>query len=138
DLRDTGLLSVRVDPMLRELHSDPRYTALLVKMGLPLPTTKPWADASVSSVANCSPDQRLRYMTNASTSPSRAWRKAFGILPTISNPCFCHSRTAPSFVLTTKLNCIAVNPAWRACASECSHIAPAIPWPRPDGDTMSQ
>jgi len=36
ELRDTGLLSVRVDPLLRELHSDPRYTALLVKMGLPL------------------------------------------------------------------------------------------------------
>jgi len=34
------LLSVRVDPMLRELHPDPRYTALLVKMGLPLPETK--------------------------------------------------------------------------------------------------
>ena len=40
ELRDTGLLSVRVDPLLRELHSDPRYTALLVKMGLPLPETK--------------------------------------------------------------------------------------------------
>jgi serine/threonine-protein kinase len=40
EIRDTGLLSVRADPMLRELHADPRYTALLVKMGLPLPVTK--------------------------------------------------------------------------------------------------
>ena len=37
DQHDTGTLSLRVDPLLRGLHADPRYAALLVKMGLPLP-----------------------------------------------------------------------------------------------------
>jgi serine/threonine-protein kinase len=41
DTRDTGVLSVRVDPLLRGLHADPRYTALLVKLGLPLLAAKP-------------------------------------------------------------------------------------------------
>ena len=34
--RDGGLSSVKVDPLLRNLHDDPRYSALLEKMRLPL------------------------------------------------------------------------------------------------------
>jgi len=36
-MRDTGLLSTAVDPLLRNLHPDPRYGALLTRIGLPLP-----------------------------------------------------------------------------------------------------
>jgi serine/threonine-protein kinase len=32
---DTGLLSLMIDPLLRNLHSDPRYKALLANIGLP-------------------------------------------------------------------------------------------------------
>jgi len=32
---DTGLLSIKNDPMLRNLDSDPRYKAFLRKMNLP-------------------------------------------------------------------------------------------------------
>lgn len=35
---------------------------------------------------------------------------AYGILPIISNPNLFQTETAPSFVLTTMLNCIALNP----------------------------
>ena len=34
--RDGGLVNVKVDPLLRKLHGDPRYAALLKKMNLPL------------------------------------------------------------------------------------------------------
>jgi serine/threonine-protein kinase len=37
DIRDTGLLSISTDPLLRGLHSDPRFTLLLGKMGLSTP-----------------------------------------------------------------------------------------------------
>jgi serine/threonine-protein kinase len=35
DTHDTGTLSLLIDPLLRGLHSDPRYHALLAKTGLP-------------------------------------------------------------------------------------------------------
>ncbi|HEY8011733.1 MAG TPA: hypothetical protein VIE67_12145 [Rudaea sp.] len=42
DTRDTGILSMLIDPLLRGLHSDPRYTILLGKLGLsPPPAAKP-------------------------------------------------------------------------------------------------
>jgi TolB-like protein/tetratricopeptide (TPR) repeat protein len=34
--RDPGLLSLKLDPLLRKLHGDPRWNALLEKMNLPL------------------------------------------------------------------------------------------------------
>ena len=34
-VRDTGLLELKVDPLLKNLRTDPRYTNLLVKMQLP-------------------------------------------------------------------------------------------------------
>ncbi len=34
--RDAGVLFVKTDPFLRNLRGDPRYTALLAKMKLPL------------------------------------------------------------------------------------------------------
>ena len=34
--RDGGLSLVKVDPLLRNLSGDPRYTALLKKMNLPV------------------------------------------------------------------------------------------------------
>jgi TolB-like protein/Tfp pilus assembly protein PilF len=37
DVRDTGLLSILIDPLLRGLHSDPRFAAMLGKLGLSLP-----------------------------------------------------------------------------------------------------
>ena len=37
DIRDTGLLSLTTDPLLRGLHSDPRFAQLLGKMGLSVP-----------------------------------------------------------------------------------------------------
>ena len=37
DTRDTGTLSMLIDPLLRGLHSDPRFNQLLVKLGLPVP-----------------------------------------------------------------------------------------------------
>ena len=37
DIRDTGLLSILVEPLLRGLHSDPRFALMLAKMGLSLP-----------------------------------------------------------------------------------------------------
>ena len=40
DTRDTGVLSMRVDPLLRGLRSDPRYTVLLEKLGLIMPAAK--------------------------------------------------------------------------------------------------
>jgi tetratricopeptide (TPR) repeat protein len=33
--RNTGLISTKVDPLLKNLHNDPRYAALLVKLKLP-------------------------------------------------------------------------------------------------------
>ena len=33
---DTGILMVRYDPLLRKLHADPRWKALLRKMNLPV------------------------------------------------------------------------------------------------------
>ena len=48
-----------------------------------------------------------RYITNASTWPVEGCLKAPGRRPTISNPSDCQSLTARSFVLTTKLNCMA-------------------------------
>src|SRR5262249_3535031 len=50
---------------------------------------------------------RDRYMINASQSPWDGCRKAAGNRPTTANPSESHSLTARSFVLTTKLNCIA-------------------------------
>lgn len=35
--RDSGLLFVKTDPMLRDLRGDPRFAALVRKVGLPLP-----------------------------------------------------------------------------------------------------
>ncbi len=49
-------------------------------------------------------------MTSASTNPLVGWWNAPGSRPTIANPQRVHSLTARSFVLTTKLNCIAVKP----------------------------
>jgi len=34
--RDSGLLSIKLDPLLRKLHRDPRWNAILKKMNLPL------------------------------------------------------------------------------------------------------
>jgi TolB-like protein/DNA-binding winged helix-turn-helix (wHTH) protein len=34
--RDGGLIGTKVDPLLKNLHSDPRYTAFLKKMNLPI------------------------------------------------------------------------------------------------------
>ena len=34
--RDGGLILLKVDPLLRNLHGDPRYVALLKKIGLPV------------------------------------------------------------------------------------------------------
>jgi TolB-like protein len=34
--RDSGLIGTKVDPLLKNLHSDPRYTAFLKKMNLPI------------------------------------------------------------------------------------------------------
>jgi len=36
DNRDTGTLSLLIDPLLRSLHKDPRYNALVGKVGLPV------------------------------------------------------------------------------------------------------
>jgi hypothetical protein len=47
------------------------------------------------------------YITRASTYSCVGCRNAAGRRPTTSKPNDCHSRTARSFVLTTKLNCIA-------------------------------
>jgi hypothetical protein len=33
--RDGGLITVKVDPMLRSLHSDPRFAGFLKKLNLP-------------------------------------------------------------------------------------------------------
>ena len=41
DVRDTGLLSILVDPLLRGLHSDPRFALMLGKMGLSAPAKLP-------------------------------------------------------------------------------------------------
>ncbi len=35
DNRDSGLTNMLVDPLVANLHDDPRWTALLDKMGLP-------------------------------------------------------------------------------------------------------
>ena len=32
---DHGLIGTKVDPLLKNLHNDPRYTALLKKLNLP-------------------------------------------------------------------------------------------------------
>ena len=34
ELQDTGLRGVKVDPLLRDLHGDPRWPSFLEKMGL--------------------------------------------------------------------------------------------------------
>jgi hypothetical protein len=72
-------------------------------------------------------DQSGRYITKASTIPSVGWLNAAGSRPTISNPHDRHRRTARSFELTTKLNCIALNPLAFARRSESSHMARPIP-----------
>jgi hypothetical protein len=33
--RDSGLIETKVDPLLKNLHSDPRYAAFLKKLKLP-------------------------------------------------------------------------------------------------------
>ena len=33
--RDSGLIGTKVDPLLKSLHNDPRYTALLKKLNFP-------------------------------------------------------------------------------------------------------
>jgi len=33
--RDSGLIGTKVDPLLKRLHNDPRYTALLKKLNFP-------------------------------------------------------------------------------------------------------
>ena len=33
--RDSGLIETKVDPLLKNLHSDPRYAAFLKKLNLP-------------------------------------------------------------------------------------------------------
>jgi hypothetical protein len=33
--RDGGLIAVKVDPMLKSLHGDPRFAAFLKKLNLP-------------------------------------------------------------------------------------------------------
>jgi hypothetical protein len=33
--RDSGLIGAKVDPLLKSLHNDPRYAALLKKLNLP-------------------------------------------------------------------------------------------------------
>jgi TolB-like protein/Tfp pilus assembly protein PilF len=38
DNRDTGLLTLLVNPLLRGLHDDPRYKSFLAKLGLPSPS----------------------------------------------------------------------------------------------------
>ncbi|HEY6985401.1 MAG TPA: hypothetical protein VH375_04920 [Rhodanobacteraceae bacterium] len=38
-MRDTGLLSAAVDPLLRNLRTDSRYAMLMTRIGLPAPTT---------------------------------------------------------------------------------------------------
>ncbi len=35
DNHDTGTLSLLIDPLLRDLRTDPRYKNLLAKLGLP-------------------------------------------------------------------------------------------------------
>src|ERR1700688_1507488 len=45
-----------------------------------------------------------RDITNATTYPRVGCKNACGNRPTISKPQLCHSRTAFSFVATTKLN----------------------------------
>ena len=35
DNHDTGTLSFLIDPLLRDLRTDPRYKSLLTKLGLP-------------------------------------------------------------------------------------------------------
>jgi hypothetical protein len=36
DNHDTGLLSLLIDPLMRGLRNDPRYKAMLEKIGLPM------------------------------------------------------------------------------------------------------
>jgi len=36
DNHDTGMLSLLIDPLLRGLHHDPRFNALVGKIGLPI------------------------------------------------------------------------------------------------------
>ena len=38
DDRDAGMLSLLVDPLLRNLRDDPRYKSFLAKLGLPAPS----------------------------------------------------------------------------------------------------
>src|SRR5215204_1182901 len=54
----------------------------------------------------------------------------------ISKPSACHSRTATSFDLTTKLNCIDLNPSRRASSSENSAIVRPTRLPLASGATM--
>src|ERR1700683_5148962 len=68
-------------------------------------------------------------MTKASTNPLVGCWKAKGSLPTTSKPRLCQSFTARSFVLTTKLNCMARKPDCLACSLECKHIVLAMPRP---------
>src|SRR5262249_53617789 len=70
-----------------------------------------------------------RNITSASTKPFSGCSNAPGKRPTVSNPRLAHNFTARSFVLTTKLNCIARNPRSFALSNECKHIARAIPFP---------
>src|SRR5579883_3484229 len=102
--------------------------------GLPLHATRSWQ-------ASDHPTHPLTYYSAKKMRPShemlvhhqRIHKSLFrmlkrpGNLPTIANPKLSHSFTARSFVLTTKLNCIARNPRSFDRSSECKHIARAIP-----------
>src|SRR5579871_903211 len=77
-----------------------------------------------------------RCITRASTAPSFGCPKASESRSTISKPMLCHSFTARAFVATTKLKRMAEKPRSFACASECAHIARAIPRPKAAGAVM--
>jgi hypothetical protein len=49
---------------------------------------------------------------------------------------FSQTRTAARFVATTKLNCIAMKPSFRAVSIECSHRMRATPRRRAAGSTI--
>ena len=55
--------------------------------------------------------------------------KGLGDCPRDLKPEILPQWTARVLVLTTKLNCIAEKPAWRAHSSACSARARPTPWP---------
>ena len=59
----------------------------------------------------------------------RGCANASGRRATVAKPRLCQRRTARSFVLTTRLNCMARKPRARARSSECSHMRRATPRP---------